>query len=47
MPIPMPPGAIFANLHHRYMSKLGISLAGGNFAGSWQYLAPILLRSWV
>ncbi|MEI3580835.1 MAG: YoaK family protein [Acutalibacteraceae bacterium] len=32
----------FANMHTGNMSKLGISLAGGNFAGSWQYLAPIL-----
>ena len=35
-------GGIFANMHTGNMSKLGISLAGGNFAGSWQYLAPIL-----
>ena len=35
-------GGIFANMHTGNMSKLGISLAGGNFAGCWQYLAPIL-----
>lgn len=39
-------GGIFANMHTGNMSKLGISLAGGNFAGSWQYLAPILAACW-
>ena len=35
-------GGIFANMHTGNMTKLGIGLASGNVAGSWQYLAPIL-----
>lgn len=35
-------GGIFANMHTGNMSKLGVSLAMGNIAGCWQFLAPIL-----
>ena len=32
-------GGIFANMHTGNMTKLGIGLASGNVAGSWQHLA--------
>lgn len=35
-------GGIFANMHTGNMSKLGVSLATGDVAGSWPFLAPIL-----
>ena len=35
-------GGIFANMHTGNMSKLGLGLLSGDYAGCWQYLAPIL-----